>query len=148
MTSGPMTRDDPLSPVGMIRRLRWVMLLVILADILLTLSGQPRSYWTDPSTVRESNALFHYIMSKGYGVSLAVDVFYVGGCFLLVSKLPCRLGAVLLFSLVFGHFFGGASWLLFRYQLGVQSVVYYGIAVSILIVLAAVPPRRARKPAD
>ncbi len=144
-----MTRDDdPLTPESMIRRLRWVMLVVILADIILTLSGQPRSYWSDPSTVRESNELFHFIMSRGYGVSLAVDVVYLGGSFLLVSKLPCRLGAVLLLSLVFGHFFGGASWLLFRYQLGVQSVVFYGIAVSILIVLAAVPPRRFRRPRD
>ncbi len=144
-----MTREkDPLSPVGMIRRLRWVMLFVVLADIIITLSGQPRSYWTDPSTVREDNALFHFIMSKGYGVSLAVDVFYVGGCFFLVSKLPCRFGAVLLFSLVFGHFFGGASWLAFRYQWGVQAIILYGIVLSLLIVFVAIPPRHFQKPLD
>lgn len=141
------TRNWPEPAVNgrdIVRRLRWVMLAVILFDIAITLYSQPASYWTDPSTVEEGNRLFHLIMAKGYKVSLLVDVFYVGGSFLLVSILPWRLALLLLLSLVLGHFFGASTWLCFYYQLGAKAMVLYGVLVSAVLVFVGFPLKKPK----
>ncbi len=134
------TRPSPTIEVyGLVRRLRWVMLAVILIDITATLTGQPSTYWSDPRTVEEGNRLFHWIMSQGYHVSLFVDLFYVGGSFLLVTYLPWRLGLSLLFALILGHFFGGSSWLCYRFQLGAMGMILYGVLLAITLVAVGFP---------
>lgn len=120
------------------------MIGVILFDIIITLYSQPTSYWADPSTVKEGNRLFHLIMSKGYKVSLLVDVFYVGGSFLLVSILPWRLALLLLFSLVLGHYFGGSTWLCFYYQFGAKAMVLYGVLLSAVLVFVSFPLQKRK----
>ena len=123
----------------LVRRLRWVMVAVILIDMAITLIGQPASYWSDPATVHEGNRLFHWIMSKGYQVTLLADLIYVGGSFFLVSILPWRLGLTLLFALVLGHYFGASTWLCFRYQLGAAGMVLYGVLLATVLVAVGFP---------
>ncbi len=137
----PQSNPPPLAVDGhaLVKRLRWVMTAVILVDIALTLSGQPPSYWKDPSTVDEGNRLFHQIMSKGIMVTLLVDLIYVSGSVLLVSILPWRVGLTLLLALVLGHFFGGSTWLCFRYQLGATGMVLYGLLLAVVFVIVAFP---------
>ena len=118
---------------GLIRRLRWVMVAVILVDMLLTWIGQPASYWSDPSTVHEGNRLFHWVMTKGYLVALLVKLLYTAGTFLLVSILPWRLGLILLFASTLGHYFGASTWLCYRYQLGATGMVLYGVLLATVI---------------
>lgn len=110
------------------------MLAVIFFDMSITLIGQPTSYWSNPSTVREENELYHLIMSKGVGTLMLTDLVYLTGSFLLVTFLPVRLAAALLFALIFGHFFGGSTWLCFHFKLGVTGIVIYGILLSAVIV--------------
>ena len=127
---------------ALIRRLRWVMMAVILFDIVITLLGQPASYWTDPSTAREENQWFHFIMSQGHWVSILTDVLYLTGSFLLVTYLPWRIALTLLFALILGHFVGGASWLCFYHRLGVQALVIYAAVLGGVMVFACFRPRR------
>jgi hypothetical protein len=122
--------DGPL----LVRRLRWIMMLVILFDIAITFLGQPASYWSDPASVIESNDLFRLILAQGWRVTIGFNLVYLIGTFVLVSILPWRLGLILLFSFLLGHYFGGCTWLFFRYRLGAQSFVIYGVILSILIV--------------
>lgn len=107
---------------------------VILFDMAATFVGQPASYWSNPSTVHEGNRLFHWVMSQGYLVALLVDAVYLVGSVFLVSILPWRLGLTLLFALVLGHYFGGSTWLCFRYGLGAQGMVLYGLLVAAALV--------------
>jgi len=133
-----MPRSDA-SPAIEIRplilRLRWIMLAVILADIVITFVSQPASYWADPATVREGNRWFHAVMARGFTTALLVDVVYLAGSWLLVSRLPWRIGLTLLFALLLGHYFGASTWICFHYKLGVQGMVLYGVLVSVLVVL-------------
>ena len=131
---------------ALIRRLRWVMMGVILFDIVITLLGQPASYWTDPSMVREENQWFHFIMSQGHWVSILTDVLYLTGSFLLVTYLPWRIALTLLFALMLGHFMGGASWLCFYHRLGVQALVIYAAVLGGVIVLAGFGAAKAPAP--
>jgi hypothetical protein len=142
----PVSQPGGLTPValdvrGFIRRMRWLMTAVILFDIVITLHGQPASYWTDPSTVREENEWFHFIMSKGPVVSMVTDIFYLAGSFLLVSCLPARPAIALMSALVLGHFTGGASWLCFHHRLGVQALVIYAAVLGSLIAWIGFSPR-------
>ncbi len=107
---------------------------VILFDMAATFAGQPASYWSDPATVHEGNRLFHWVMSRGYPVAMLVDAVYLAGSVLLVSILPWRLGLTLLFALVLGHYFGGSTWLCFRYGLGAQGMVLYGLLLAAVLV--------------
>jgi len=115
------------------------MVGVILGDLVLTYLGQPASYWSDPETVHEGNQWFHWVMSRGPLFAWAIDLLYLAGCFLLVSLLPKRGALILLLALVLGHFFGGASWLCFRFGGGAQGMILYGILVSTLLVLLGFP---------
>ena len=38
-----------------IKRLRWIMLGAMLFDLLITLAGQPVTYWVDPTAAVEGN---------------------------------------------------------------------------------------------
>ena len=133
-------RDEP---VILIRRCRWVMMAMILADITLTMIGQPREYWTDPSKVHEGNELFHFIMSKGPAVSITVDVLYLLGAYLLVTKLPVRLGTALMLALMFGHYFGASSWLYMRFHLGAAGVISYGVLIAVVLTWVGMPRPRS-----
>lgn len=124
------------------RRLRWIMLAVIVFDISMTFLGQPPSYWTQPATVDEGNRLFHLVMSQGWLFTLLVDAVYLAGSFALVSFLPWRAGLALLLALVFGHFFGGSTWLFFRFKLGAQAFILYGALLSVLIVAVGLRPEK------
>lgn len=117
----------------LVKRWRWVMLSVILFDIAITLIGQPASYWTNPLTAHEGNQWFHPIMARGPWVSVAVDFVYLSGCFLLVSLLPRRIGITLMLGLLLGHFFGGSTWICYKFGFGIQGVVLYSIFVSGLL---------------
>lgn len=125
-----------------VRRLRWLMLGVILFDMAITLIGQPASYWTDPSTVHEENDLYHIIMSKGIGFLFVTDLIYLTSSFFLVTFLPLRLALILCFSLILGHFFGGASWICFRYQWGVAGMVAYAIVLSAILAVLLCRPHK------
>ncbi len=106
------------------------MMSVIFFDIAITLIGQPVCYWTDPSTVHESNQWFQTIMARGPWVSVSVDFVYLSGCFSLVSFLPGKVGVALMLGLLLGHFFGGSTWLCYKFGFGLQGVVLYAIFVS------------------
>jgi len=54
--------------------------------------------------------------------------------FYLVSVLPRRLASIALFSVIFGHYFGASSWLMFNFHLGIFAPIVYGILLSICLV--------------
>lgn len=118
----------------LVRRLRWVVVAVILVDLGLTYLGQPKTYWADPSTVDEGNRLFHLTMSQGYPISFLIDAVYVVGCVVLVTILPWRLGLTFGLALVLGHFFGGSTWLCFRFQFGAQAMIGYAVVLAVALV--------------
>jgi hypothetical protein len=120
-----------------IRRLRWLMVLVILADGTATALGQGRGFWSGSRSVDEANDFVAPILRHGPS-SFAVFVsIYVIAAFLLVSSLPRRLAIAALFAYVFGHYAGASSWLVYEYNFGVKSAVAYAVLLAIAVSLLA-----------
>jgi len=127
-----------------IRRLRWVMLATIALDFTITLLGQPDSYWLHPETVNEANQLFRGFMVRGWTAYLLFDLFYLLGTFVLVSMLPRMTALISIFAFIFGHVLGLSTWLFYRWRLGMEAPVAYGIVVSIAIVWLTFPSAEER----
>lgn len=121
----------------MVRRLRWLMIGVMMMDALLTLIGQPTSYWLHPETVYEGNPFWHWVMQHGWYAYVAVDLIYCAGAFLLASSLPRFFSWICLFLFIFSHFVGGSNWLFYVWRLGMEAPVFYGIVIATLMVLWA-----------
>jgi len=122
-----------------VKRLRWVMVGAMLFDKLNTLLGQPSSYWQQPATANEGDAFFHFFLSRGLPVYLLFSLLYIVAIFLLLSVVPRRLGLVVIFAFILGHFLGASTWLAYGWHLGVLGPIIYGIILSVLIVLSAFP---------
>jgi hypothetical protein len=133
---------DKTGPI--VRRLRWAMVGAIVLDFALTLLGQPASYWIRPETVNESNQLFRIFMAQGWTGTVLFNLIYISGAFLLVSILPRMTALICIFAFLFGHFNGASTWLFYRWRLGMEAPVAYGILLSAIIVSMAFSRRERR----
>jgi len=127
------------------RRLRWVMTAAILFDFIVTLLGQPHSYWLHPETVNEADPFFGFFLLRGWIAGVAFYLVYLCATFLLVSVAPRTTALLCSFALLFGHFSGASSWLFFRWRLGMQAPILYGVLLSTFIVLLVFPTVEALK---
>jgi hypothetical protein len=120
-----------------IRRLRWVMIGVMLIDPIVTLIGEPNSYWLHPQTAHEGNQLWRWFMMRGWSAYVLSDLVYCLGAFWLVSKLPRLLATLTIFAFTLGHFLGASNWFFYDWRLGVATPVLYGILLSGILVWTA-----------
>ena len=127
------------------KRLRWVMLAAIILDYAVTLFGQPASYWLHPETVIEDDQMFRVFMLRGWTASVLFELFYLAVAFLLVSVLNATPALICLFAYLFGHYYGASTWLFFPWRLGMEAPVVYGILLSAIIVLMALPKAKNGK---
>ncbi|HZZ29557.1 MAG TPA: hypothetical protein VFE46_16290 [Pirellulales bacterium] len=127
-----------------LRRLRWVMFGVMLFDPILTLIGQPGSYWAHPETVHEANGFWRWFMVRGWSDFVLMHLLYDLGAFWLASTLPRRYAVVIIFAFTFGHFDGASNWLFYEWRLGIETPVIYGIVLSSIIVFLSF--RRSKEP--
>jgi hypothetical protein len=117
-----------------IKRLRWLMLATMVVDFTVTLTGQSASYWLHPEMARESNPLFHIFLARGWAAYMFFDVFYFAAALLLVSVASRLTASICLFAFTLGHFYSGSTWLFYRWRLGMQAPVLYGMVLSAVIV--------------
>jgi hypothetical protein len=140
----PAHANDPI-----IRRLRWLMSAAILFDFIATLLGQPHTYWLHPETVNEADPLFSFFLLHGWIAGVLFYLVFLAATFLFVSVASRTTALICIFALFFGHFNGASSWLFFRWRLGMQAPVLYGVLLSTLIVLLAFPTvKRSGSPAN
>jgi len=128
-----------------LEKLRWVMLAVMLAGIVLTLVSQPPSYWSHPDSAIRGDGLglhnptnhsFESLLGYGWPAYLACNAVYVAAALFLVSVLPRRLALVLLFTVTLGHIYAGTNWLAIRWHGGMLASPVY--TLGIVLPLAAV----------
>jgi hypothetical protein len=134
---------------AMIKRLRWVMIGVMLIDPLVTLIGEPGSYWLHPETVHEGNAFWRAIMMRGWENYVLMDLLYCLGAFWLASNLPRFFAVMSIFAFTFGHFIGASNWFFYEWRMGMETPVLYGVVLSGILVWAAFPAAKSEngKPA-
>jgi hypothetical protein len=121
----------------------WLVLLpiaVCLADVGLTLQGQPEAYWRgDYQTVNEGNPLPRLFLELH---PLAFAVLALGwiGCFTVLILLSRRRWAIYAcFAVIVGHTVGALSWLLRSRPIG----PWFAAAFTLTVVVLAVPTCRA-----
>ena len=125
-----------------IKRLRWVAVAMILADLTVTLVGQPATYWHHPETMHEANSVSRLFLGYGWWAFFLYDLVYAWGVFQLVSKLPKVIALVSVFPVILGHFNGVSCWFFYEWRMGMETPVIFGIILSVVIVLLAFPPSR------
>lgn len=128
-----------------IRRVRWVMAAAIFADALVTLVGQPGSYWLHPETVHEGNSMSRWFMLHGWGAYVLMDLVYCLVALWLVALLPRFFATACLWMYVLGHFVGASNWFFYDWRLGWETPLAYGVFLSSVIVFLSRGP--AEQPA-
>jgi hypothetical protein len=107
----------------------------MIVDLLLTLHGQPKSYWQNPATALEPNPLVRHLMVKGIGAFLLAVAIYCAIAFLLVSILPRWIGFVTALVYSLGHFYAGSTWLEARMGMGMNGVYLYAVPLAVAIAI-------------
>lgn len=108
--------------------LAWLPVLLCVLDGVLTLAGQPETYWQgDYAAARELNPLFDLLL-RWHPVAAVVGL----GCWVVVLGaavllLPRSFAVVVAFAATFGHACGAASWVV---ALGAPG---WALAVLLLI---------------
>ena len=116
-----------------IRRLRWVTLLVMLLDAVITVLGQPASFWHDPSTTTEGTPIVRFFLARGILPYVVMGSLYVAGALFIASITPKRIGLTILFFTILGHSFGFTTWLRYHFHCNVSiDLIRVGIAVLIM----------------
>lgn len=130
------------------KRVRWIMLSMMIFSIIITLCGQPASYWQHPETAIRGDELsvnnitnhtFEFFLGQGWLLFVISSLLYVFIAFLLVSVLPRKLALIAIFSFIFGYYFGGTNWLAVRWNMGVNGSAFYGLILAPSIVLSSFP---------
>ena len=136
----------------MVNRLRWVMAAVIIFSMANTLAGQPAGYWHNAalairgdglSITNPTNHTFEFFLGSGWLPFVFAALAYLAGMLLLASVLPRKPALIFIFSVIFGHYYGGSNWLAVRWHLGFQGPIFYSLALSACIVFAAFPSNGA-----
>ena len=125
---------------------RWLMVAALFVDFTNTLLGQPASYWQDPATMHESNALTRMFLGRGWIYYLGLDLILAAGQFALITILPLPVAFVCVFAFIFGSFVGASNWFFYEWRLGWSAPIAYGTILSTLIVLLAFRKRNDNGP--
>ncbi len=131
-----------------VAHLSWVATAVIALSCLLTLAGQPASYWHNTDTAirgdglsvfSSTNPTFSFWISHGWLPFAISSILFIAIVNRLIVILPRVLGQMAALSLVFGYTFNICNWLAVGWHLsflgGVGACCF---AVAALLVWATV----------
>jgi hypothetical protein len=120
-----------------VRRLRWVVILIILVDGAFTLFGQTSSYWHDASTVSEIDPVARFFLVRGVAAYISWVLLRAVLYFVIASIVPRKVGMAILFFGLLEHFWGITSWILYHFhwstwwQNAFESVIAVVVTFSI-----------------
>jgi hypothetical protein len=118
------------------KRLRWIMVGVIVMDAAITLWGQPRAYWSDPSTTNEQNTFVRFFARLGYQPFILYWVVYTAAAFFIVSRVPRRFALIAIFTFILPHYFGATSWWVYTWGYGHGAATLSGFALAVVLGMA------------
>jgi hypothetical protein len=129
-------RLPKLTTDKLVCRLRWMVLVVMLMDAIITLIGQPPSFWKDPGTVNEHDPLVRFFLARGVLAYAIGGLLYICGSLYIASVVPRPFGLAILFYVLLGHFWGATSWMVYGFQFGYVLINLFQVSVAVLITLA------------
>ena len=114
------------------------MVGTIVLDAAITLWGQPRSYWSDPSTTNEHNTFVRFFARLGYLPFILYWVVYTAAALFIVSRVPRRFAPIAIFTFILPHYFGATSWWVYTWGYGQNAATIYGFALAVVLGMALV----------
>jgi hypothetical protein len=87
------------------------VLLVMILDLIFTMTGQPDYYWQNHAFTNEGSPLGQIIMSANPVYFILFFVFYLVFVIVLVGLLPRPLNIMTGLGFLFGHIWGSSTWL-------------------------------------
>lgn len=111
--------------------------LLTVADMAITLWGQPAAYWSDYARFNEANPASGWLLSHGPWVYLCGKIVYLAvlaGAVVLLPRIFALLGAA---SFTLGHAFGIMTWLLYEFQASFAWLYLFFPAVTAVILWQA-----------
>lgn len=121
------------------KRLRWIATGALLLDFMNTLIGQPHTYWRNPATVHEGNALSRFFLLHGWVAFALYDVAYCVCILLLPVLLPRAAAMICMFALLLGGYGGACNWFFYEWRMGIVVPILYGFLLAALIVVITFP---------
>jgi hypothetical protein len=118
---------------NMKNKLRWLLVAVILFDFAVTILGQPSSYWHDPLSADEGNALFRWFMVRGTICYFAFILSYIVGIFVLVTALPRKSALITGLIFLLAHYFAASTWLSYHFRLSMAGPIMYAVVLSMAL---------------
>jgi len=125
------------------------MLVAIAFSMLLTLGGQPETFWHDStkairgdglSIYATTNHTFDFFLGHGARPFLAASILYMTVAFFAVSRLPRTVALIAIFSVIFAHCYGATNWLVVRFHFGGSpAVATWGTLFGVLLSFAILP---------
>jgi hypothetical protein len=116
-----------------LKRLRWLMILVIFIDGVVTIVARDRGFWRELDTSGGAGKILYPVLQHGYLGVAAFSLAYAGVAFALVSLLPRRLAVVVLFSYVLAHYASASTWFSCAFHYGVKASIIYGVLIALAI---------------
>ena len=152
-----MMITHPLATI--VTKARWVVLAAISFSMILTLCGQPGSFWHDPTQAMRSdgqpigatvNPTFGFFLGHGALPFVALNTLYMTAAFFALSRLPRTLALIAIFSLIFAHGYGATNWLIVRFHFGGGAgITTCGVSFGTLLSFAILPVwKRSREAVD
>jgi hypothetical protein len=120
------------------KRLRWIMVGAIVLDATHTLWGQPRTYWSDPSTSNEHNTFVRFFAHLGYPLFILYWVVYGAAAFFIVSRVPRRFAPIAIFTFILPHYFGATSWWVYTWGYGQSVATISGFVLAVVLGVALI----------
>src|SRR5437773_1830043 len=116
-----------------IKRVRWIMLLVMLFDLIITLVGQPAAYWKRHTAAVEGDPLVRFFMHQGLVPLLLISIVYAAVVMILASVLPRKIGLFVLLLFTLWHYYGACAWLGFRFGITYGAFMYAALLSGLLV---------------
>ncbi len=109
----------------------FLLAAVIAFDFLVTILGQPASYWLHPHTADEGNPVFRWFMFEGAACYFVFIAAYIAGVVILVSRLPRQAAIIVGLVFLLSHYFAASTWLAFNFNLNMAGPAIYALVISI-----------------
>ena len=109
------------------------MVGTIFVDAANTFWGQPRSYWTSPSTAHEHNTFVRFFAKLGYQQFILYWIVYTLIALFIVSRVPRRFALIAIFAFILPHYFGATSWWVYSWGFGQNAATVYGFALAVAL---------------
>lgn len=115
-------------------KLLFLLAVVIAFDFLVTVLGQPASYWLRPHTAVEGNPVFRWFMFQGAACYFVFIAAYIVGVVILVSRLPRQAAFIVGLVFLLSHYFAASTWLAFHFNFNMAGPAIYALVLSIVLI--------------